>query len=102
MSNVPSKSTPLIDLGVLNLVAVLAFPDKEAPINWLAVTILNVLVPVVAVTLPCTFPIKSAETVPAEKSPALSLATIVPIVLLEVASTLHVTLDDPLKLLPTM
>ena len=62
---VPSKLTPLIVLGVANLVAVVA--------------------------LPVTLPVRLAVIVPAAKLPLLSLATIFEAVLVVVASTEIVT-----------
>ena len=69
ISCVPSKATPFIVLAVLNLVAVSALPDKAAPINLLASITSNLLVPVLAVTLPVTFPIRSDVILVAEKLP---------------------------------
>jgi hypothetical protein len=100
MSVVPSNNTPLIVLAVCNLVVEKAFPDSVAPTNSLASTLINLLVPDVAVTFPLTLPIRSAVMVPASKSPALSLATILPIILDELASTAHVVATEPLKLAP--
>ena len=99
-SVVPSKLTPLMFLGVENLVAVSALPVNCAPINWLAVTVLNVLLPVATVTLPCTSPIKFAVIVPAAKSPAPSRATTLPIRLFGLASTAQVFPVDPSKFVP--
>ena len=97
MSLVPLKFTPLICLGVANCVAELALPVSVAPINVLACTTLNVLVPDSAVTLPMTFPMRFAEIVPAENPPSEFLATILPIVFEDVASTLHVISVLPSK-----
>ena len=58
---------------------------------------LNVLIPVEAVTLPVRSPIKVAVTVPAENPPSEFLATILPMTLDDVASTLHVVSELPLK-----
>ena len=101
-STVPSKGTPFIFLGVLNLVAVNALPVNCCPTKVLASITLNLLVPDAAVTLPVTSPTKSAVIVPAEKSPPLSLATTVPILLFGVASTDHVVAVLPSKSLPLM
>ena len=96
----PSNSTVLIVLAVCNFVAVNALPDNVAPMNSLADTMLKVLVPLAVVTFPETLPSKLAVIVPAEKSPALSLATILPMTLLELASTLQVVAVETLKFAP--
>ena len=97
---VPSKRTPLIVLAVSNLVDVLELPLILRPIISLASIILKKLVPVAVTTLPERFPINSAVILLAEKSPALSLATTLPIILFGVASTLQVRSVDPSKLDP--
>ena len=94
---VPSKFIPLMVLAVANRVAVDALPDKVAPINWVACTVLNTLVPLLAVTLPVILPTRSAVITPAENPPWEFLATTFPMLLEGVASTFHVISELPSK-----
>jgi hypothetical protein len=97
---VPSNSTPLIVLAATNFVAENALPLSVGPINSLAITLLNVLVPEAAVTLPVTDPTRSAVIVPAANPPELFLTTTLPIILDELASTAQVISLDPSKSYP--
>jgi hypothetical protein len=102
ISPVPLKGIPLILLAVANCDAVLAFPLSVAPINDAASTMLNLLVPEVAVTFPVKFPANVADIVPAENPPSLFLATTLPITFDGEASTAQVVSVDPSKSLPVM
>jgi hypothetical protein len=79
ISLVPLKFTSLIFLSVASRVAELALPVSVAPTKTVASTVSKLLVPEVAVTLPVTFPTRSAVITPAANPPELFLATTLPI-----------------------
>ena len=94
--SVPSNNTVLIVGGFCNLVAVAEFPVNVDPLSVPPNEISeNKLVPDRAVTFPVMFPIKSAVTIPAEKSPLESRATTFPILFSGVASTDQVSSNVP-------
>ena len=96
----PVNVTPFI-LGLFtNCLAALAVPVNVAPTKVLAWTTLKELVPVSTVTFPVTFPTKLAVIVPAANPPSEFLATTLPIMLAELASTDHVCSVLPSKSLP--
>ena len=102
ISTVPLKGTVLIKRVVSNLTARLETPENVPPSIVSTTILLNVLVPVTAVTLPCTSPNKSALTEVAEKPPTEFLATTVPIKFSELALMSHVVSNAPLNSDPTI
>ena len=87
----------MIRRGVCNLTARSETPENVPPSIVSTTILLNVLVPVSAVTLPCTSPNRSELIIVAEKPPTEFLATTVPIIFSDSALIFHVVSNAPLN-----